>query len=177
MYKNSAIKPIIVALDNVRSAHNVGAIIRTAEALGANAVWCLGLTPYPKTVDGGLDVRLPHVAERAHDAIAKTALGAEQTLPIAHYADLGQALAAHSSLRPNVYAFEQTSNSIPLNEWRPAWPAVMVFGHERSGVNDKLLAMANAVVEIPLTGQKESLNVSAAAAIAIHHTAMLRQVA
>ena len=64
---------ISVLMHDIRSAHNVGSILRTAEGLGAQHVYMSGYTPYPKEVSD--EIRLPHIAQRNHDAIHKTALG------------------------------------------------------------------------------------------------------
>src|SRR3989344_1126357 len=72
---------IVVIAHNLRSAHNVGSLLRTAEGLGVDHVYLTGYTPYPISRD---DKRLPHLSRKVDAQIAKTSLGAEQTLPWSH---------------------------------------------------------------------------------------------
>lgn len=158
--------PITLVLDHVRSAHNVGAIFRTAEAVGASQIITCGLTPHPKIAQ---DERLPHVAERTHHAIAKTALGAERSVPCRHMADAQAALDYLRADGLTIYALEQSPGAISVFDWQPRLPCAIMLGHERSGISDQILKQADQTIEIPQYGAKESLNVAVAAGVALYH--------
>lgn len=157
-------RELVLILDNVRSAHNVGSIFRSAEGLGVSEVWCCGITPYPKQLH---DERLPHVQERATRQISKTALGAELTMTVQVFAHTKAAIEA---ARPKyaIWALEQATNSTRLDQADKTKDVALILGHERDGVDQSLLKLVDKVVEIPMIGQKESLNVSVAAAIACY---------
>ena len=80
---------IIVVLDNVRSTHNVGSILRTADGLGVSKVVLTGYTPYPKVMN---DERLPHEITKQTNAIKKTSLGAEATMDIERHEDISDVI-------------------------------------------------------------------------------------
>ena len=157
---------LVLVLDNVRSTHNVGSIMRSAAALGAHGVWCAGITPYPQQAN---DARLPHVAVKAGRDIAKTALGAERMIEVKYFASTDQAIAAAIAEGYDIWALEQAPKSVSLTDVKPPTKLALIVGHERDGVNDQILKQASSIVEIPLPGHKESLNVSVAAAIALYH--------
>jgi 23S rRNA (guanosine2251-2'-O)-methyltransferase len=155
--------PLTLVLDDVRSAHNVGAILRTAAAFDVKKVVLCGLTPTPPRLH---DSRLPHVVDRALRAINKTALGATELLSWEYQPDV---VAYTSKLKQPLYVLEQAEQSTSLLSWRPTLPLALVVGSETQGVNPAVLTAAAGVIEIPMPGHKESLNVSVAAAIATYH--------
>ena len=156
--------PVVVLLDNIRSAYNVGAIFRTANGAGVEAVVCCGYTPYPLLTG---DKRLKFEAEKVTDAIAKTALGS-QNLPCKHFDEARQAVEFYRSKGYQIVALEQTEDSVKLFDFQPRFPLVLTLGHEVEGTDASLLKLADTVVEIPMHGAKESLNVSVAAGIALY---------
>ncbi len=155
---------LTILLPDIRSAHNVGAIMRTADAVGAR-VWTSGLSPHP-IVDN--DARPPHVADRAARLIAKTALGAEKTAFESHYHTFEQAIASARGLNLFVCALEQTLDSLNLFDFTSAAPLLLIVGPEVEGLNSGQLAVCDITLEIPMVGHKESLNVSVAAGIAMY---------
>jgi tRNA G18 (ribose-2'-O)-methylase SpoU len=157
--------PITVVLENVRSAYNVGSIFRTSDAVNAQRVVCVGLTPYPKLVQS--DPRLPHVAARAHRQIAKTALGAEVSVAFAYYPTTQEAIIKLRQGGHTIYALEQAKTSKGLFNFKPHFPCALIVGHETGGIKD--LQGVDEVLEIPMRGSKESLNVAVAAGIALYH--------
>jgi tRNA G18 (ribose-2'-O)-methylase SpoU len=157
---------IALIVDNIRSTHNVGAILRTAECLGASKVYLCGTTPYPKHK---ADTRLPHIAEKTHNKIHKTALGAEAMVPWEYAAHTSDAIAAARAEGYHVIALEQDDTSVPLASFKAALPLAIVVGPEVAGIDKQTLALCDYIVEIPMSGEKESLNVSIAAAIALYH--------
>lgn len=156
---------LIVILADIRSAQNVGSVFRTADAVGATAVWTCGLTPYPPIE---ADSRPPHVADRAGRLIAKTALGAEGTVAHRHFASLGAAVDECRKHNYIVLGLEQAERSVNAFEYRLDRPAGLVLGPEVSGLSAADLARCDVVLEIPMQGQKESLNVAVAAGIALY---------
>ncbi len=156
---------VILIAHNLRSSHNVGSLLRTADGLGVSEVYLTGYTPYPVTVP---DDRLPHLANKLHHQIEKTALGAENSVDWYHEAD---ALLLINRLRDDGYricALEQTANSQNLKNYHAADKLVLIIGREVEGVEPEVLAVCDDVVEITMKGQKESLNVVQAAAIALY---------
>lgn len=159
---------ISVLLHNIRSAHNVGALFRTADAMDVQHVYCSGYTPHPLQAK---DSRLPHVAKKAHAMIAKTALGAEESIASSYHANAIQLIQDLHSGGHNLIAVEQDRRSVPLESFimKPEKRnIVLVLGNEVDGIEPDILEVMDEIVEIPMLGSKESLNVSAAGAIALH---------
>ncbi len=142
----------VVVLDNLRSLYNTGSILRTADAAGVARVLLCGITPRP-------DQRR---------AIAKTALGAEDSVRWEHWSDTNTALASLKREGYEVAGIEPASDAIDLYEWTPRWPVCLVFGHEREGMSSSAAAAVDLVVRIPMLGTKHSLNVATAAGVALY---------
>jgi tRNA G18 (ribose-2'-O)-methylase SpoU len=143
--------PLVVILENIRSAYNVGSVFRTADAFLLESVYLCGYTAHPP-----------------HKEIKKTALGAEETVKWQHFKDI---TAAIKELRENgyeIYAVEQTENSVLLNEFkRENKKLAVIFGNEVTGVEQSTIELADGCIEIPQSGMKHSLNVSVAAGIVL----------
>jgi 23S rRNA (guanosine2251-2'-O)-methyltransferase len=142
--------PVVVLLDDVRSLYNVGAFFRTADAVRIQALLLAGITAAPP------DRR-----------IAKTALGAEATVPFERV----DALAAVENARRRGYqtaAVETATGAIDLFDWRPAFPVCVVFGHEVTGIRAELLRACDVAVRIPTLGLKQSLNVATAGGVVLY---------
>lgn len=157
-----------VILDDVRSAYNVGAIMRTLDGIGGGTVVCCGITPYPDL--GDADDRSPVVISANSKSIAKTALGAERTLTVRHTQD---ALAAIGDLPDGTQgiALEQAPGATDLFEYQPPNTGnfALILGSETDGLDAATLAAVDCVLQIPQIGGKESLNISVAAGIALYH--------
>ncbi|MCA9342710.1 TrmH family RNA methyltransferase [Candidatus Saccharibacteria bacterium] len=158
-------KQIVLLADNIRSSHNVGSLFRTAECLGVKAFYLCGYTPHPRKKN---DDRLPHVALKNHNQIIKTSLGSEKSLKWKYYKNLTDAINKFKSQGYRIVALEQASNSIKLNEYLPRNKTVLIIGNEPKGVSATTLDLCDDIIEIPMHGQKESLNVVQAAAIALY---------
>lgn len=157
--------PLILVADNIRSAHNVGSLFRSADGAGAKQLILTGISPYPAIPN---EPRPPHVAARASRLIAKTALGAETTVPFQYQADSQTAIGSLRQRNYHIYALEQSSSSTSLFDAKPNFPAALIVGSEVAGLDQATLAAVDEVLEIPMLGQKESLNVSVAAGIALY---------
>ena len=157
--------PFRLILNDIRSTHNVGAILRTADACGIELVYACGYTPYPLQPQ---DPRPAHIAAANHRAIAKTALGAEQTIPVAHYTDTASAIRHARSDGFTITVLEQAESSLSLFDYQPSVPTALIVGNEVDGVEPASLAAADTILELPMLGAKESLNVSVATGIALY---------
>jgi len=147
---------VVVLLDNIRSLYNTGSILRTADAAGVERVVLCGITPRP---DQG---------SRQRRAIAKTALGAEESVSWEYQADSRTALASLVADGYQPVAVEPSPEAVNLFEWTPQWPVCLVFGHERDGVSPLLTSHVHTVIRIPMLGHKRSLNVATAAGVVLY---------
>lgn len=162
MHKN---RKLIVALDNIRSTYNVGSILRTSEALGVEEIIYGGYTPYPKVEN---DDRIPHLSNKIDAQIAKVSLKTQYNLKHLVKEDLLKYLIDMKRLGFKIYSLEQAESSVNLESISKLDSAILVLGNEVSGVDKNILEISDAILEIPLLGNKESLNVAQAAAIAIY---------
>lgn len=144
--------PIIVVLENIRSAYNVGSVFRTGDAFLIEAIYLVGYTAFPP-----------------HKEIRKTALGAEDSVSWIHFKTMGEAFLSIRNKGYTTVAAEQTDKSIPLHQLKEVKNAGMaiIFGNEVSGVELTTLQQCDAVVEIPQLGMKHSLNIATAAGVVL----------
>lgn len=144
--------PVVVVLDNVRSMYNVGSIFRTCDGFAVEALYLCGITACPP-----------------HKEIAKTALGATESVSWRHFGQTVEAVEELKSLGYKVFAVEQVDTSVSLQEFVPAADekVAVVLGNEVFGVDDEVLALCDGAVEIPQAGTKHSFNVSVAGAIVL----------
>lgn len=149
-FRRSRKLPVVVVLDNVRSVHNVGSVLRTADAFGLEAVYLCGITAVPPSPE-----------------IHKTALGAEDSVAWQHFADTLEAVAALKSRGYTVLAVEQVKGSEKLGafEFSPEGRYALILGNEVKGVAQAVVDAADAALEIPQHGTKHSMNVSVTAGI------------
>lgn len=157
---------IILIVYNLRSCHNVGAILRTCDGLGVDKVYLTGYTPYPKTVN---DERLPHIASKVNDQIAKTALGAEKSVNWQHFNEIEPLLSKLTAENFKLIALEQAPNATKLTNFKPPEKLALIVGREVEGLEPEIQKLTDKIVEIPMLGSKESFNVATAAAIALYH--------
>ena len=149
-------REIVILLDNIRSLHNVGSVFRTADAAGVSKIYLCGITPSPQD-------RFGNVREQ----LSKVSLGAEQTVP---WEAKQSTTAAIQELKKGgfiVFAVEQDKNSVPYNSVNAGNKIALVFGNEVEGLPVAILKEVDEILEIPMVGKKESLNVSVAAGIII----------
>lgn len=159
-------RQIIVIAHNLRSCHNVGSLLRTAEGLGIKKTYLTGYTPYPKRPQ---DDRLPHIAEKLHKQISKTALGAEVLDIWERCEDIFEVIKTLKSQGFVVAALEQSEDSIMLSTWEPADKVAIILGRETLGLERDVMNFCDQILEIPMYGKKESFNVVQAAAMALYH--------
>lgn len=156
---------IVLIAHNLRSCLNVGSLLRTADGLGIQHVYLTGYTPYPASEN---DPRMPHLARQITNRINKSALGAEHMVPWSHTDDIEPVIAQLRADGYHVVALEQTKQSVPLDQFHSDKSIALIVGREVEGVESDVLALCDQVIEIPMQGQKESFNVSIAAAIALY---------
>ncbi len=145
----------VVILDNIRSIHNVGSIFRTADALGVNKIYLCGTTPTP------IDRFGRHRAD-----MAKVALGAEKTIEW-EYAESTVAIVMKlKDEKFQIIAVEQDKNSIDYRKAKTKDKTALIMGEEVNGISKEVLQLSDIILEIPMKGKKESLNVSVALGVA-----------
>lgn len=154
----------VVIVHNLRSAHNVGSVFRTADGAGAEKLYLTGITPCPARSGAAYH-------SRAEKALAKTALGAERTIPWEKKARLGPLLDRLESQGYALVALEQSPRSIDYRDFRPSPKTALILGNEVRGLDRSIVRRCTAVLEIPMRGTKNSLNVSVAFGIASYHIA------
>ena len=148
--------PVILALDNVRSVQNVASLFRTADCVGVSKIILGGITPAP------LDR-----FKRPRKDFSKISLGAEKTVTWEHVENLAIVLKEYKKKEFEIVALEQTKKSIPYTSFSLHKPTILILGAEVEGVAPSLLKLSDACLEIPMLGEKESLNVSIAGAVAL----------
>ena len=136
---------VVLVLDNIRSAHNVGSAFRTADAFGVDKIYLGGICPVPPSPE-----------------LRKVALGAEEVVPFEHVSNV---VALIERLKADGYttvAVEQTVHSVKLDRFQrgPGRKYALIFGNEVDGVQQEVVDAADFALEIPQQGTKHSLNVS-----------------
>ena len=151
-YENNKIANIYVALDNIRSAQNVGSFFRTCDSLGVDKIFLCGITSVPPNKE-----------------ILKTALGATESVKWEHFENTSKCIETLKNKGFTIICIEQTEKSLMLDkyEFNIDENICLVFGNEIEGVSKEIIEMANDCVEIPQLGTKHSLNVSVAGGIVI----------
>ncbi len=135
--------PVYALLDNVRSVWNVGSMFRTADSVALSGLYLCGMTATPPRPD-----------------IEKTALGATKSVPWDYWSDSVEAARHLQSQGIPLVALEQTDRSQSWDTFAFPFPHCFIVGHEVQGVREELLDLADHVVEIPMAGIKNSLNVA-----------------
>jgi tRNA G18 (ribose-2'-O)-methylase SpoU len=156
---------LVVLAHNIRSTYNVGAILRSCDGFGVHEFYATGYTPYPTVQD---DTRLPHEREKLTRQIAKTALGAEQTVLVHHADDPLEVIHSYKAKGYTIAALEQSEQSVTLASYVPPERLVLLLGEEVHGIRSELLDLCDVTLEIPMVGRKESFNVSVATGIALY---------
>jgi len=145
----------LVLLD-IRSTYNVGAMFRTADAVGVSKIILAGITPAPLDRFG-----------RPRADIAKSALGSEKTMPWESVTNIVSRINQLKKKGYKIIAIEQSKDSIDYKKITPTGNVAVIMGNEVSGVPKKILNKCDIVAEIPMRGMKESLNVSVSCGIAL----------
>ena len=155
-------KILYLIVHNIRSAYNVGSIFRTADGAGVEKIFLTGYTPEPFNKKNNI---YPTVAQKM---IAKTALGAEKIIQYEKKKSLPSLIKNLKSRGFKIIALEQDRKSIDYKKFKYQFPSALILGNEVGGINEKTLNLCDSIISIPMRGRKESLNVAAAAGIAMY---------
>ena len=154
-------KEFYVICDNIRSLENIGSIFRTADALGVTKIFLCGISgkaPIGETQENFL---------KRKGAIAqKTALGAEETISFEYHKETWRLINKLKKDKINIVALEQDKKSILYTKFKPKFPLALILGYEVDGVSKKVLSLCDKIIELPMAGLKESLNVAVSFGIA-----------
>lgn len=148
---------IHLVLHNIRSTHNVGAIFRTADATGVKKIYISGITPAPIDRFG-----------RARPDISKASLGAEKTVLWESITDIKGLIKNLKKEKFQIIAVEQDKKSIDYKDLKKSEKVLLIVGNEVDGVDKEVLELCDDIVEIPMLGKKESLNVSVATGVVLY---------
>lgn len=147
---------MVVVLDNIRSAQNVGAIFRTADACGIGKIFLCGVTPTPIDRFG-----------RKRSDIKKSALGAEDSVLYEYFPNTIDCILHLKESKYEIVMLEQDAQAIDYKNYKVEKDMALVVGTEVTGISKEILALADVIIEIPMRGKKESLNVSVSTGIAL----------
>jgi 23S rRNA (guanosine2251-2'-O)-methyltransferase len=136
-------------LHNIRSIHNVGSIFRTADANGISKIYLTGYTPTP----------LDRFGNERND-FKKVSLGAEKTVKWEYIEDINKAISDLKENNTFIVGVEQTDLSVNYTDIQQHETTAFIFGNETEGIDKEVLSKCDTIVEIPMRGEKESLNVS-----------------
>ncbi len=146
-------KEVIVILDNIRSALNVGAIFRTCDGAGVKKLILAGITPYPP-----------------HPKIIKTSLGAEESVNFDYVKNPLELIKEYKKNGFQILSIEETPNATNFFDWKLSNKIVFIFGHEITGVSPEIMRESDTTLILPMKGKKNSLNVATTIGIVLYNT-------
>jgi len=149
-------RDIVILLPDIRSTHNTGSFFRTGDAVGVTKIILTGITATPP-----------------HPHLIKVSLGAEESVPWEYWQNTMEAVRYLSEQGYAIVVVEQTEQSVDFRSVVYPKKVALVFGNEVGGVTADICAAANTVVDLPMVGKKESLNVSVAGGIVLYHVAFV----
>ena len=151
-FKKSKKIPITILLENIRSAHNIGSVFRTADSFLINEIILCGISAQPPNKD-----------------IRKTALGSSESVEWKYEKNIDVAIQKLKDEGNKIISIEQTTNSISLENFKPSNKSkyAIIFGNEVNGIEQRTIDLSDMAIEIPQYGTKHSLNISVAAGIII----------
>jgi 23S rRNA (guanosine2251-2'-O)-methyltransferase len=151
-FKQSEKTPVIVVLENIRSAYNVGSVFRTSDAFLIEAIYIIGYSAQPP-----------------HKEIKKTALGAEETVLWKYFKTSAEAIDELRKEGYKIFSVEQAEGSYKLNAISvdPDEKIAVIFGNEVTGVEQSTIHLSDGCIEIPQLGMKHSLNIATAAGVVL----------
>jgi len=146
---------IFVICHNIRSRHNVGSIYRTADAAGVSKIFLCGITPTPP-----------------HPNIEKVSLGAEKFVKWEKRKETWRVINKLKKEGAEIVSLEQTKGAVYLNNLKSVKKSVaLILGEEVNGLPKTILKRSDKIIQIPMRGKKESLNVSVAFGVAVYKLA------
>lgn len=160
-YKDLPETGVVVVLDNIRSAHNVGSVFRTSDSFKIDRLWLCGICAVPPSAE-----------------IHKSALGAEDSVPWEHSDSTMSVVEKLRSEGYTIVSVEQTVRSVSLESFVPGFKDgkryALIFGNEVDGVDQAVVDASDFTLEIPQFGTKHSLNVSVSAGVVLWHFTLAR---
>lgn len=150
-------KEVFLLLHNIRSTYNVGAIFRTADATNVSKIYISGYTPAPIDRFG-----------RARKDISKASLGAESTVAWENVTDISDLIKKLKKEKVRIVGLEQDKRSIDFRKISKKGKILVILGNEVGGIEKEVLDQCDEIIEIPMLGEKESLNVSVATGVILY---------
>ncbi|MDG2138755.1 MAG: RNA methyltransferase [Flavobacteriales bacterium] len=147
-FKSSKKKPVVIVLDNIRSAHNVGSIFRTSDAFLITKLILCGITPTPPS-----------------NEIRKSALGSTNSVEWVKEEETGIAINQLKKEGYYIVGVEQVEEATEIQKFQNNKPIALIFGHEVNGISQEIIDTCDEIIEIPQYGTKHSLNISVCAGI------------
>ena len=147
-FKSSKKKPVVIVLDNIRSAHNVGSIFRTSDAFLITKLILCGITPTPPS-----------------NEIRKSALGSTNSVEWIKEEETGIAINQLKKEGYYIVGVEQVEEATEIQKFQNNKPIALIFGHEVNGISQEIIDTCDEIIEIPQYGTKHSLNISVCAGI------------
>jgi len=144
-------KKVVLVLENIRSAYNVGAVFRTSDGAGCISLILAGYTPTPE-----------------NPKVAKTGLGAEFSVPWAHIDNINELFPIIDKISMPEYGVETAKNALNIFSEELTFPLILYVGNEVTGLSLDLMTHLDKFLAIPMEGRKSSLNVAEASSIAIY---------
>lgn len=146
-------KKVVMIIDNIRSAYNVGSILRTADGAGATKVYICGIS-----------------APTYHPSVQKTALGAQEIVDTEYFKNTKEAIEKVKDEGYTVVGVELANNAIDYREYKYPEKTALLMGHEVTGVSEEIQELCDDIIQMPMRGKKESLNVASSAAIVLYES-------
>ena len=148
--------PLVLVLDNLRSTYNVGSLIRTAEALGVEHIYFCGLTGTPD-----------------NSKVTRTSLGTDNWIKWSYFESTAECIEQLKNAGTTIYTLETEDSAEQLSEVGLASHCAIVLGNERYGVSEQVMKLSDKLIQIPLRGRKNSLNVGVCGGIVLHHFSII----
>lgn len=152
-------KKFYLILHRVRSAYNVGSMFRSADGIGVDKIFVTGFTQAPSEKEYVLQTK-------AEKMLSKTALGADKYVSWEKVQSIGKVIERLKKENFQIIALEQNENSVDYRKFKTADKIALIVGNEPKGIDKRILKKCNSVIEIPMRGKKQSLNVAVALGIA-----------
>jgi len=146
-------------LHRVRSAYNVGSMFRSADGIGVDKIFVTGFTQAPSKKEYVLQTK-------AEKMLSKTALGADKYVPWEKVQNLGKLIDKLKKENFKIVALEQNETSVDYRKFKIADKIALIVGNEPKGIDKRILKKCDSIIEIPMRGKKQSLNVAVALGIA-----------
>jgi len=163
--RQPAQRSIVLVAHNLRSIHNVGSLLRTGEVFAIDKVYVTGFTPHPSHPGDQRDAQLQ---EKQTRRMSRASAGAEQTMPLEHYGDVHDLLRALRADGYTLTGLEIDSAAIEIGEYPADQRVALVLGDEVHGIEPTLRQACDVLLQIPMYGRKNSLNISVAVGIALY---------